>query len=146
MDLNIKITLSADAELLAHLAALASTAREALHGSNSQLAEAGSTPASVPVTTEPEKPKRRPAAKKTAEPVKEEVKPEDAEPVKEEASTESPKTVTLEEVRKLCIEAVQADPTKKVGLAAAMKECGGGKLSEIPPENLERLAELVKAL
>lgn len=158
MDLNVKITLSADAELLTHLATFAGTIQEVLKVSNAQLNEAKPVPtpaitadniasASVPIvpplattTAEPEKPKRKPAAKKTVEPKQEKVK---SEPVKEQ---EPAKTVTIEEVRKLCIDVVQADKSKKTALGEAIKACGGEKLSDVPPERLGELAELVRAL
>ena len=167
LNVNVKITLSADAELLTHLATFAGTIQEVLKVSNAQLNEAKPVPtpaitadniasASVPIvpppatpvvptapattTAEPEKPKRKPAAKKTVEPKQEEVK---SEPVKEQ---EPAKTVTIEEVRKLCIDVVQADKSKKTALGEAIKACGGEKLSDVPPERLGELAELVRAL
>lgn len=140
MDLNVKITLSADAELLTHLATFAGTIQEVLKVSNAQLVPPVIEDTPATTTAEPEKPKRRPAAKKTVEPKQEEVK---SEPVKEQ---EPVKTVTIEEVRKLCIDVVQADKSKKTALGEAIKACGGEKLSDVPPERLGELAELVRAL
>lgn len=137
LNVNVKITLSADAELLTHLATFAGTIQEVLKVSNAQLVPP--VIEDTPATTTAE-PKRKPAAKKTVEPKQEEVK---SEPVKEQ---EPAKTVTIEEVRKLCIDVVQADKSKKTALGEAIKACGGEKLSDVPPERLGELAELVRAL
>ena len=142
MDLNVKITLSADAELLTHLATFAGTIQEVLKVSNAQLVPPviEDTLTTTTAEPEPEKPKQKPTAKKTVDPKRKEVK---SEPVKEQ---EPAKTVTIEEVRKLCIDVVQADKSKKTALGEAIKACGGEKLSDVPPERLGELAELVRAL
>ena len=143
MEITVKVVLSADAELMMHLATLAECIQEVLHVSNSQLAAA-----------EAEKPKRRkkkteeaPAPAPTPEPVKEEPVPVPEpvpapEPVKEE-----PAPVTVTDFQDKVKEIVMAKPigtsTKVVGL---LKEYGLSKVREVPEEKQAEFLQKVEAL
>ncbi len=143
MEITVKVVLSADAELMMHLATLAECIQEVLHVSNSQLAAA-----------EAEKPKRRkkkteeaPAPAPTPEPVKEEPVPVPEpvpapEPVKEE-----PAPVTVTDFQDKVKEIVMAKPIgtskKVVGL---LKEYGLSKVREVPEEKQAEFLQKVEAL
>ena len=143
MEITVKVVLSADAELMMHLATLAECIQEVLHVSNSQLAAA-----------ETEKPKRRkkkaeeaPAPAPAPEPVKEETVPvpEPApapEPVKEE-----PAPVTVTDFQDKVKEIVMAKPIgtskKVVGL---LKEYGLSKVREVPEDKQAEFLQKVEAL
>jgi len=143
MEITVKVVLSADAELMMHLATLAECIQEVLHVSNSQLAAA-----------EAEKPKRRkkkteeaPAPAPAPEPVKEEPVPvpEPApapEPVKEE-----PAPVTVTDFQDKVKEIVMAKPIgtskKVVGL---LKEYGLSKVREVPEDKQAEFLQKVEAL
>ena len=143
MEITVKVVLSADAELMMHLATLAECIQDVLHVSNSQLAAA-----------ETEKPKRRkkkaeeaPAPAPTPEPVKEEPVPVPEpvpapEPVKEE-----PAPVTVTDFQDKVKEIVMAKPIgtskKVVGL---LKEYGLSKVREVPEEKQAEFLQKVEAL
>ena len=143
MEITVKVVLSADAELMMHLATLAECIQEVLHVSNSQLAAA-----------EAEKPKRRkkkteeaPAPAPTPEPVKEEPVPVPEpvpapEPVKEE-----PAPVTVTDFQDKVKEIVMAKPIgtskKVVGL---LKEYGLSKVREVPEDKQAEFLQKVEAL
>lgn len=143
MEITVKVVLSADAELMMHLATLAECIQDVLHVSNSQLAAA-----------ETEKPKRRkkkaeeaPAPAPAPEPVKEEPVPvpEPApapEPVKEE-----PAPVTVTDFQDKVKEIVMAKPIgtskKVVGL---LKEYGLSKVREVPEDKQAEFLQKVEAL
>jgi len=153
MEVNIKVTLSADAELLTHLATLTECMQQVLHVSNSQLVE-------VPI---PEEGKEEKLAAKPAKPSRSKAKKEEpaepvtapaAVPVSEEKepepapanTTPEEETVTLAEARKICADIVRADKTKTAGLKAAIQACGGEKLTDIPVDKLPELVKRVQAL
>lgn len=143
MEITVKVVLSADPELLTHLATLVECVQDVLHVSNSQLAAA-----------EPEKPKRRkkkaeeaPAPAPTPEPVKEEPVPipepvPAPEPVKEE-----PAPVTVTDFQDKVKEIVMAKPIgtskKVVGL---LKEYGLSKVREVPEDKQAEFLQKVEAL
>ena len=143
MEITVKVVLSADAELMMHLATLAECIQDVLHVSNSQLAAA-----------ETEKPKRRkkkaeeaPAPAPTPDPVKEEPVPVPEpvpapEPVKEE-----PAPVTVTDFQDKVKEIVMAKPIgtskKVVGL---LKEYGLSKVREVPEEKQAEFLQKVEAL
>ena len=143
MEITVKVVLSADAELMMHLATLAECIQDVLHVSNSQLAAA-----------ETEKPKRRkkkaeeaPAPAPAPEPVEEEPVPvpEPApapEPVKEE-----PAPVTVTDFQDKVKEIVMAKPIgtskKVVGL---LKEYGLSKVREVPEDKQAEFLQKVEAL
>ena len=143
MEITVKVVLSADPELITHLATLAECIQDVLHVSNSQLAAA-----------ETEKPKRRkkkaeeaPAPAPAPEPVKEETVPvpEPApapEPVKEE-----PAPVTVTDFQDKVKEIVMAKPIgtskKVVGL---LKEYGLSKVREVPEDKQAEFLQKVEAL
>ncbi len=142
MEITVKVVLSADPELITHLATLVECVQDVLHVSNSQLAAA-----------EPEKPKRRkkkaeePVPEPAPEPVKEEPVPEPApapapEPVKEE-----PAPVTVTDFQDKVKEIVMAKPIgtskKVVGL---LKEYGLSKVREVPEDKQAEFLQKVEAL
>lgn len=143
MEITVKVVLSADPELITHLATLVECVQDVLHVSNSQLAAA-----------EPEKPKRRkkkveeaPAPEPAPEAVKEEPVPvpEPApapEPVKEE-----PAPVTVTDFQDKVKEIVMAKPIgtskKVVGL---LKEYGLSKVREVPEDKQAEFLQKVEAL
>ena len=73
-----------------------------------------------------------------------EVKAEDL--LGDEAPASAEKPLTKEEVRKICADAMKADPSKKGKLAEALQACGGKSLSDVPEGNYAKLVEMVKAL
>lgn len=142
MEITVKVVLSADPELITHLATLVECVQDVLHVSSSQLAAA-----------EPEKPKRRkkkaeePAPEPEPEPeaVKEEPAPAPApepEPAKEE-----PAPVVVTEFQDKVKEIVMTKPigtSKKV--VALLKEYGWSKVREVPEEKQEEFLQKVEAL
>ena len=142
MEITVKVVLSADPELITHLATLVECVQDVLHVSSSQLAAA-----------EPEKPKRRkkkaeePAPEPEPEPeaVKEEPAPAPApepEPAKEE-----PAPVVVTDFQEKVKEIVMTKPigtSKKV--VALLKEYGWSKVREVPEDKQEEFLQKVEAL
>ena len=140
MEITVKVILSADPELITHLATLVECVQDVLHVSNSQLAAA-----------EPEKPKRRkkkaeePAPEPAPEAVKEEPAPApepEPEPAKEE-----PAPVVVTDFQDKVKEIVMAKPngtSKKV--LALLKEYGFNKVREVPEDKQEEFLRKVEAL
>lgn len=155
MDINVKVTIGAEPELIMHLATLVECVKDVLKVSKSQLTE----PEPVkqePVKAEPAKKKAKPAEKKQ-DPVKAEApaetpKPEpekaaapDPEPVKAEAPAEEkadkPATISETELRAFCMDFVKKDPANKAKLAAAFRSVGADKLSTVKPEDYQKVID-----
>ena len=155
IDVNVKVTIGAEPELITHLATLVECVKDVLKVSNSQLA------AAEPVKAEPPKKKAKPAEKKQ-EPVKEEApapaaeapapEPPKPEPVPEPAKEPEPAPAKEEEapaiseadIRKLCMELVKKDPANKKKIAAVFKSFGATKLPEVKPEDYRKVMDLLK--
>ena len=156
MDINVKVTIGAEPELIMHLATLVECVKDVLKVSKSQLTE----PEPVkqePVKAEPAKKKAKPAEKKqdsvkeeapapAAEPALEPPKPEPepapapaAEPAKEEAPA-----ISEADIRKFCMEFVKKDPANKAKVVAAFKSVGATKLPEVKPGDYRKVMELLK--
>ena len=151
MEITVKVVLSADPELITHLATLVECVQDVLHVSSSQLA-----------ATEPEKPKRR--KKKAEEPapepeaVKEEPAPApEPEDVKKEPAPapapepepakEEPAPVVVTDFQDKVKEIVMTKPigtSKKV--VALLKEYGWSKVREVPEDKQEEFLQKVEAL
>ena len=155
MEINVKVTIGAEPELLTHLATLAECVQDVLKVSNAQLAAADAA-----------KPKR---TKKNAEPAKAEEKKPEPEPVKAEAPAETPKpepekaaapdpepvkaeapaeekadkpaTISETELRAFCMDFVKKDPANKAKLAAAFRSVGADKLSTVKPEDYPKVID-----
>lgn len=160
MDINVKVTIGAEPELIMHLATLVECVKDVLKVSKSQLTE----PEPVkqePVKAEPAKKKAKPAEKKQ-EPVKEEApapaaeptpeppKPEpepapvaEPEPAPEPAKEEAP-AISEADIRKFCMEYVKKDPANKAKVVAAFKAVGATKLPEVKPGDYRKVMELLK--
>lgn len=141
MEITVKVVLSADPELITHLATLVECVQDVLHVSNSQLAAA-----------EPEKPKRRkkkaeePAPEPAPEAVKEEPAPAPA-PEPEPAKEEPAAPVVVTEFQDKVKEIVMTKPigtSKKV--VALLKEYGFNKVREVPEDKQEEFLRKVEAL
>jgi hypothetical protein len=140
MEITVKVVLSADPELITHLATLVECVQDVLHVSSSQLAAA-----------EPEKPKRRkkkseePAPEPEPEAMKEEPAPAptpEPEPAKEE-----PAPVVVTEFQDKVKAIVMTKPigtSKKV--VALLKEYGWSKVREVPEDKQEEFLQKVEAL
>ena len=161
MDINVKVTIGAEPELIMHLATLVECAKDVLKVSKSQLTE----PEPVkqePVKAEPAKKKAKPAEKKqdpvkeetpapAAEPAPEPPKPEPAptpaaktEPAPEPAKEEAP-AISEADIRKFCMEFVKKDPANnKAKVVAAFKSVGATKLPEVKPEDYRKVMDLLK--
>ena len=156
MDINVKVTIGAEPELIMHLATLVECVKDVLKVNKSQLTE----PEPVkqePVKAEPAKKKAKPAEKKqdsvkeeapapAAEPALEPPKPEPepapapaAEPAKEEAPA-----ISEADIRKFCMEFVKKDPANKAKVVAAFKSVGATKLPEVKPGDYRKVMELLK--
>ena len=144
MEITVKVVLSADPELITHLATLVECVQDVLHVSSSQLA-----------ATEPEKPKRRkkkaeePAPEPAPEPEPEDVKKEPAPaPAPEpEPAKEEPAPVVVTDFQDKVKEIVMTKPigtSKKV--VALLKEYGWSKVREVPEEKQEEFLQKVEAL
>lgn len=163
MDINVKVTIGAEPELIMHLATLVECVKDVLKVSKSQLTE----PEPVkqePVKAEPAKKKAKPAEKKqdpvkeetpapAAEPAPEPPKPEsEPEPVPEPAKEPEPAQVKEEDepaiseadIRKFCMEYVKKDPANKAKVVAAFKAVGATKLPEVKPGDYRKVMELLK--
>lgn len=163
MDINVKVTIGAEPELIMHLATLVECVKDVLKVSKSQLTE----PEPVkqePVKAEPAKKKAKPAEKKqdpvkeetpapAAEPAPEPPKPEPKpEPVPEPAKEPEPAQVKEEDepaiseadIRKFCMEYVKKDPANKAKVVAAFKAVGATKLPEVKPGDYRKVMELLK--
>ena len=160
MDINVKVTIGAEPELIMHLATLVECVKDVLKVSKSQLTE----PEPVkqePVKAEPAKKKAKPAEKKqdpvkeetpapAAEPAPEPPKPEPApapaaepEPATEPAKEEAP-AISEADIRKFCMEFVKKDPANKAKVVAAFKSVGATKLPEVKPENYRKVMDMLK--
>lgn len=164
MDINVKITIGAEPELIMHLATLVECVKDVLKVSKSQLTE----PEPVkqePVKAEPAKKKAKPAEKKqdpvkeetpapaaepAPEPPKPEPEPEPAptpaakpEPAPEPAKEEAP-AVSEADIRKFCMEFVKKDPANKAKVVAAFKSVGATKLPEVKPEDYRKVMDMLK--
>ena len=163
MDINVKVTIGAEPELIMHMATLVECVKDVLKVSKSQLTE----PEPVkqePVKAEPAKKKAKPAEKKQ-DPVKEEIpapaaepapeppKPEPKpEPVPEPAKEPEPAQVKEEDepaiseadIRKFCMEFVKKDPANKAKVVAAFRAVGATKLPEVKPGDYRKVMELLK--
>ena len=141
MEITVKVVLSADPELITHLATLVECVQDVLHVSNSQLAAA-----------EPEKPKRRKkkAEEPAPEPVKEEPVPApepeptpEPEPVKAEPDSEEKVTAFLDRVKAIVM-------TKPVGtskkVVELLKDYGLAKVREVPEDKQDEFIKKVEAL
>ena len=163
MDINVKVTIGAEPELIMHLATLVECVKDVLKVSKSQLTE----PEPVkqePVKAEPAKKKAKSAEKKqdpvkeetpapAAEPAPEQPKPEPKpEPVPEPAKEPEPAQVKEEDepaiseadIRKFCMEYVKKDPANKAKVVAAFKAVGATKLPEVKPGDYRKVMELLK--
>ena len=160
MDINVKVTIGAEPELIMHLATLVECMKDVLKVSKSKLTE----PEPVkqePVKAEPAKKKAKPAEKKQ-DPVKEEVpapeppKPEpepqpeptpapaaESEPAPEPAKEEAP-AISEADIRKFCMEFVKKDPANKAKVVAAFKSVGATKLPEVKPEDYRKVMDMLK--
>ena len=162
MDINVKITIGAEPELIMHLATLVECVKDVLKVSKSQLTE----PEPVkqePVKAEPAKKKAKPAEKKqdpvkeetpapAAEPAPEPPKPEPEpapapaakpEPAPEPAKEEAP-AISEADIRKFCMEFVKQDPANKAKVVAAFKSVGATKLPEVKPEDYRKVMDMLK--
>ena len=158
INVNVKMTIGAEPELIMHLAALGECVKDVLKVSNSQLA------AAEPVKAEPPKKKAKPAEKKQ-EPVKEEAPapaaeaepkedPRDRppspapEPAKEPepapAKEEDAPAISEADIRKFCVELVKKDPANKKKIAAVFKSFGATKLPEVKPEDYQKVMDQLK--
>ena len=163
MDINVKVTIGAEPELIMHLATLVECVKDVLKVRKSQLTE----PEPVkqePVKAEPAKKKAKPAEKKqdpvkeetpapAAEPAPEPPKPEPKpEPVPEPAKEPEPAQVKEEDepaiseadIRKFCMEYVKKDPANKAKVVAAFKAVGATKLPEVKPEDYRKVMDMLK--
>lgn len=139
MEITVKVVLSADPELITHLATLVECVQDVLHVSNSQLAAA-----------EPEKPKRRKKKveeEPAPEPAPEAVKEEPAPAAEPEPAKEEPAPVVVTDFQDKVKEIVMAKPngtSKKV--LALLKEYGFNKVREVPEDKQEEFLRKVEAL
>ena len=156
MDINVKVTIGAEPELIMHLTTLVECVKDVLKVSKSQLTE----PEPVkqePVKAEPAKKKAKPGEKKQ-DPVKEEApapeppKPEpepapapaaEPEPAPEPAKEEAP-AISEADIRKFCMEFVKKDPANKAKVVAAFKSVGATKLPEVKPEDYRKVMDMLK--
>ena len=164
MDINVKVTIGAEPELIMHLATLVECVKDVLKVSKSQLTEPEPEPVKQePVKAEPAKKKAKPAEKKqdpvkeeaaapTAEPAPEPPKPEPEpeptpaakpEPAPEPAKEEAP-AVSEADIRKFCMEFVKKDPANKAKVVAAFKSVGATKLPEVKPEDYRKVMDMLK--
>ena len=142
MEITVKVVLSADPELITHLATLVECVQDVLHVSSSQLA-----------ATEPEKPKRRrkkaeePAPEPEPEAMKKEPAPEPAPAPEPEPAKEEPAPVVVTDFQDKVKAIVMTKPigtSKKV--VALLKEYGWSKVREVPEEKQEEFLQKVEAL
>ena len=163
MDINVKVTIGAEPELIMHLATLVECVKDVLKVSKSQLTEPDPVK-QEPVKAEPAKKKAKPAEKKqdpvkeetpapAAEPAPEQPKPEPKpEPVPEPAKEPEPAQVKEEDepaiseadIRKFCMEYVKKDPANKAKVVAAFKAVGATKLPEVKPEDYRKVMDMLK--
>ena len=167
MDINVKVTIGAEPELIMHLATLVECVKDVLKVSKSQLT--GPEPVKQePVKAEPAKKKAKPAEKKqdpvkeelpaqAAEPAPEPPKPEpepepvpepepEPEPVPEPAPAkeEDEPAISEADIRKFCMEYVKKDPANKAKVVAAFKAVGATKLPEVKPEDYRKVRDMLK--
>ena len=142
MEITVKVVLSADPELITHLATLVECVQDVLHVSSSQLAGA-----------EPEKPKRRkkkaeePAPEPEPEAVKEEPAPAPEPEPEPEPAKEEPAPVVVTDFQDKVKAIVMTKPigtSKKV--VALLKEYGWSKVREVPEDKQEEFLQKVEAL
>ena len=164
MDINVKVTIGAEPELIMHLATLVECVKDVLKVSKSQLT-APEPVKQEPVKAEPAKKKAKPAEKKqdpvkeetpapaaepAPEPPKPEPEPEPAltpaskpEPAPEPAKEEAP-AISEADIRKFCMEFVKKDPANKAKVVAAFKSVGATKLPEVKPEDYRKVMDMLK--
>lgn len=163
MDINVKVTIGAEPELIMHMATLVECVKDVLKVSKSQLTEPDPVK-QEPVKAEPAKKKAKPAEKKqdpvkeetpapAAEPAPEPPKPEpEPEPVPEPAKEPEPAQVKEEDepaiseadIRKFCVEYLKKDPANRAKVAAAFKAVGATKLPNVKPGDYRKVMELLK--
>ena len=163
MDINVKVTIGAEPELIMHLATLVECVKDVLKVSKSQLTEPEPVKQEQ-VKAEPAKKKAKPAEKKqdpvkeetpapAAEPAPEPPKPEPKpEPVPEPAKEPEPAQVKEEDepaiseadIRKFCMEYVKKDPANKAKVVAAFKAVGATKLPEVKPGDYRKVMDMLK--
>lgn len=165
MDINVKVTIGAEPELITHLACLSECVKDVLMVSNSHLAAAEPVKTeqvkAEQAKTEPAKKKSKPAEKKT-DPVKEDhdtlkaapepVKAEEKapEPVKAEekapepAKEEEAPAISEADLRKFCVKFVKKDPANKAKVVAAFKSVGATKLPEVKPKDYRKVMDQLK--
>ena len=151
MDINVNVKISAEPELLIHLATLVECLRPLPLQVGTKVTGAQTTAA------EPEKPKKKAAAKPaekkeepTPAPAAEEKAPEPEPapapqpvPEPEPEPEKSVSNVTGEELRKVCKEFVLKDPANKKKLVEAFKAVGADKLSAVKPEDRQKVIDLL---
>jgi outer membrane biosynthesis protein TonB len=135
MEITVNVVLSADPELITHLATLVECVQDVLHVSNSQLAAA-----------EPEKPKRR---KKKTEETAPEPEPEPApapepEPVKEEPAPEPVAIVPFQDKVKEIVMTKPIGTSKKV--VELLKGYNVTKVRDVPEDKQAEFIAKVEAL
>ena len=158
MDINVKVTIGAEPELIMHLATLVECVKDVLKVSKGQTS-IGLAP--EPPKPEPAKKKAKPAEKKQ-EPVKEEApapaaetpapEPPKPEPVPEPAKEPEPvpakeedePAISEADIRKFCMEYVKKDPANKAKVVAAFKAVGATKLPEVKPGDYRKVLDLLK--
>ena len=152
MDINVKVTIGAEPELIMRLATLVECVKDVLKVSKSQLTE----PEPVkqePVKAEPAKKKAKPAEKKqdpvkeetpAPEPPKPEPEPAPAPAAKPEPAKEEAPAVSEADIRKFCMEFVKKDPANKAKVVAAFKSVGATKLPEVKPEDYRKVMDMLK--
>ena len=135
MEITVNVVLSADPELINHLATLVECVQDVLHVSNSQLAAA-----------EPEKPKRR--KKKTEEtapePEPEPVPTPEPEPVKEEPAPEPVAIVPFQDKVKEIVMTKPIGTSKKV--VELLKGYNVTKVRDVPEDKQAEFIAKVEAL
>ena len=135
MEITVKVVLSADPELITHLATLVECIQDVLHVSNSQLAAADAE--------KPKRTRKKKAEEPAPEPAKEEPAPADPEPAKEEPTPEEDKAPFQNQVKAI----VMAKPngtSKKV--LELLKEYGLTKVREVPEDKQAEFLQKVEAL
>ena len=153
MDINVKVTIGAEPELIMHLATLAECVKDVLNASRGQ-----TTIGLAPEPPKPEPKKKAKPAEKKQEPVKEEAPAPAAEPKEDPremppapapapepapAKEEAP-AVTEADIRALCVELVKKDPANKKKIAAVFKSFGATKLPEVKPEDYQKVMDQLK--
>lgn len=160
MDINVKVTIGAEPELIMHLATLTECVKDVLKASKGETT-IGLAP--EPPKPEPAKKKAKPAEKKP-DPVKEDYDTLKAAPAPAAEPKEDPRdmppapapapepapakeeapAVTEADIRALCVELVKKDPANKKKIAAVFKSFGATKLPEVKPEDYQKVMDQLK--